>query len=89
MPERRTLRSIRVEADPSLDGRGSQREIRDIERVSALLRRLQPNLVIRREDVALEDTPPSGPPWLVIGGVWVSTLILIGIGAAGMAIILR
>jgi hypothetical protein len=83
VPDRRAFRSIRNHPDTAIR---QPSEAADIERVSALLRRLQPDLVVRRDEVAGDQAPPMGPAWLVIGVVWTTTLVLIA--AATTALVL-
>jgi hypothetical protein len=64
-------------------------EMDRIERVSAFLRRVQPDLEMRDEGVPSEPITPPGPAWLAVGGVWISTLIVIGLAVAGAALFVR
>lgn len=77
------LIETRTEEAPRLGG-GSA-EISDIERVSALLRSVQPDLETWHEDAAPRQSSRPSPAWLAIGGVWVSTLLLIGLAVGGVA----
>ena len=61
----------------------------DIERASAVLRSMQPDLEIWRDGVAAPQRTRPSPAWLAIGVVWVSTLILIALAVAGLSILVR
>jgi hypothetical protein len=61
-------------------------EMDKIDRVSAFLRRVQPDLEMRHEGVSSEPITPPSPAWLAVGGVWVATLIVIGLAVAGVAL---
>jgi hypothetical protein len=61
----------------------------DIERASAALRSVQPDLEIWRDGAAMPRRSRHSPAWLAIGVVWVSTLVFIGLAAAGVTILVR
>jgi hypothetical protein len=60
---------------------------RDIDRASAALRNMQPDLEIRRDGAVVPQRGGPSPAWLAIGGVWVSTLLLIAFAIAALAIL--
>ncbi len=68
---------------------GAPAEIHEIERVSALLQSVQPDLEMWREGAAARENGRPSPAWLAIGVVWVATLLLIGLAVGGVAILLR
>jgi hypothetical protein len=61
----------------------------DIERASAVLRSMQPDLEIWRDGAAVPLRARPSPAWLAIGVVWISTLLLIAVAVAGLSILLR
>jgi hypothetical protein len=79
------LIETRTEESPRLGG-GSA-EMSDIERVSALLKSVQPDLETWHEGAALRHGGRPSPAWLAIGVVWVSTLLLIGLAVGGAAVL--
>ena len=64
------------------------RDIAEIEQASAALRRAEPALEIWRPDnaVAAERRKPRSI-WILIGGIWVSTLLVVA-GAIGAVVLL-
>jgi len=64
-------------------------EMGEIERVSALLRSVQPDLEMWHEGAAVRQSIRPSPAWLAIGVVWVSTLLLIGLAAVAVAVLVR
>ena len=61
----------------------------DIERASAVLRGMQPDLEIWRDGAVVPRRARPSPGWLAIGVVWVSTLLLIALAVAGLSILVR
>jgi hypothetical protein len=62
-------------------------EMDTIDRVSAFLRRVQPDLEMRHEGAPSEPITPPSPAWLAVGGVWIATLIVIGLAVTGVALL--
>ena len=84
-PDRRTIRALRIE--PGAPVRQSS-DTAEIERVTALLRTVQPDLEVWGEGAttAHRDDRP-GPVWLTVGTVWVSTILLIGLAVTGVVLL--
>ena len=70
-------------------GDGAATGAKDIERASAVLRSMQPDLEIWRDGAAVPQRARPSPAWLAIGGVWISTLLLIALAVAGLSILVR
>ena len=68
---------------------GDTAEMGEIERVSALLRSVQPDLEMWHEGVAVRQSGRPSPAWLAIGVVWVSTLLLIGLATGGIVVLVH
>jgi len=66
----------------------ASREIANIERVAALLRERHPELEMWHPDLDPPTKKRPSPAWVAIGVVWVTTLILIGLAAAGVTFLL-
>jgi len=56
---------------------GPARESVEIDRVAALLREQHPGLEIWHPELQPPRTSEATPAWLVIGGIWAATLVLI------------
>ena len=83
------LRLTEARADEGQVPGGGLAEMSEIERVSALLRGMQPDLEVRPEGSAIRDNSQPSPAWLVIGVVWVSTLLLIGLATGGIVVLVH
>jgi len=86
VPDRRAIRALRVEPDVVV---GSSSELADVERVTALLQGVQPDLEVWREGAGGHHDDRSGPVWLTVGAVWVSTFIVIALVVGGVAILVH
>jgi hypothetical protein len=88
-PDRRTVRAVRSQLGATARRDDASAEISEIERVSSLLRRMQPDLVVRHESAAGDQPSEAKPTWLVVGVVWTLTIVLVALAAAAVVILVN
>jgi len=85
------LKLPKTAADDDLlrDGAAAGAGANDIERASAVLRSMQPDLEVWRDGATAPQRTRPSPAWFAIGVVWISTLLLIAIAVAGLSMLVR
>jgi hypothetical protein len=84
VPDRRSIRALRIESEVPVR---QPSDTAEIERVTALLRSVQPDLEVWGEGTAAHRDDRPSPVWLTIGAVWVSAILLIGMAVTGIVLL--